>query len=102
MTTTNSAEPETRNDIAASLRHAANTCAYWRVCANAKCRRAKCCRGSAFTCGRRNHALIPPLVREYFISMLAAKWAGLPFETFQADMRGSEEAAAYLAWRNAR
>jgi len=33
--------------------------------------------------------------------MLAAKWAGLPFEDFQADMRDTEEAAAYLAWRNA-
>jgi hypothetical protein len=34
------------------------------------------------------------------VAMLAAKGPGLPFEDFQADMRGTEEAAAYLAWRH--
>ncbi len=91
----------TGKDIAADLRWASDFCCLWRVCAHARCRRARTCRGSAFTCGRRNHALVPPLVREFFTCVLAAKSVDLPFERFRADMEGTEAARAYFAWRGA-
>ena len=95
-------ESGTEDGIAADRRWAANFCCLWRVCAQARCRRARTCRGHAHTCARRNRDLIPPLVREFFTCVLAAKSVDLPFERFRADMEGTDAARAYFAWRRAR
>jgi hypothetical protein len=90
-----------KRSIEESLRWASNFCCLWRACANAKCRRARCCRGRAHDCGRRNSGLVPPLVREFFICVLAAKRAGVSFDDLRSQMEGTEEASAYFAWREA-
>jgi hypothetical protein len=67
-------------------RHWSNFLALWRVCGNARCRRAKCCRGRARACGKNNSKNIPPSVREFFVAFLAGKDCDLPFEEFWEDM----------------
>ena len=81
-----------------ALRWASNLLCLWRLCGNAGCRRARACRGRAHLCGKRNVKLLPAPVREFFVAMLAAKWAGLPFEDFREDMEGREETEAFFAW----
>jgi hypothetical protein len=39
--------------------------------------------------------------REFFETFLAAKYAGLSFDAFKEEMEGSEEFAAFTAWRKA-
>ena len=84
-----------------SLRWASDFCCLWRVCADARCRRARRCRGSANTCADRNYFILPENVREFFVAVLAAKMVGLPFEDFREDMEGREETEAFFAWRKA-
>jgi hypothetical protein len=93
-------EIDERNDVK-SLRWASDFLCLWRVCATARCRRARSCRGSALTCADRNRAVLPPLVREFFIFLLAAKSVRLPFERFWEDWEGRPETEAYFAWRKA-
>jgi len=73
----------------------------WRLCANASCRRARCCRGRAHLCAKRNFRAVPEGVRDFFAAFLAAKSAGLSFEAFQSEMEQSEEFMALSAWRRA-
>ena len=40
-------------------RQVANSLALWRVCANAKCRRTRCCRGEPSDCLRYGLPLMP-------------------------------------------
>jgi len=94
-------ETETNNKThERQLREASNFLALWRLCGNAKCRRARCCRGRALLCGRRNSKSIPPSVREFFIAFLAAKRYGLPVEEFREDMEFRPCTRGYFAWRN--
>jgi hypothetical protein len=90
-----------RRDAAADLRWGSDLCCLWRVCANAKCRRARACRGRVHTCAKRNYGLVPQGVRDVFEALLVARWSGLPFEDFKDDIEGTEEADAYFAWRRA-
>lgn len=89
----------TRENDAEALRRFANLLCHFLVCGNAACRRARACRGRAHLCARRNHPLLPEGVREFFVALLAAKWAGLPFDRFKEDMEGREETEAFFAWR---
>jgi hypothetical protein len=73
----------------------------WRLCGNAACRRARACRGRAHLCPKRNSAALPQGVRDFFVSFLAAKWAGIDFERFCEDMDGREETQAFFTWRDA-
>jgi hypothetical protein len=73
----------------------------WRLCGNAAWRRARGCRGSVHCCGRHNFPALPKGVRDFFVSFLAAKHAGLSFETFKEKMEGREETGAFFAWRRA-
>jgi hypothetical protein len=82
-----------------SLRGAANLLCLWRVCANQSCRRARSCRGRAALCAKRNGAILPEGVRAFFVSFLAAKWAGVAFEDFKQEMGGREETEAFFDWR---
>jgi len=83
-----------------ALRYWSNFLALWRVCGNARCRRAKCCRGRALLCGRKNSRNIPPSVREFFVAFLAGKRYGVPFEEFCEDMELRPCTRDYFAWRN--
>jgi hypothetical protein len=92
---------DARRRIVQDLRGANNLLCLWRLCGSAACRRARCCRGRAHLCAKRNDGLLPKLVREYFLSFLAAKYAGVSFEDFRDAMEGREETRAFLAWRKA-
>lgn len=82
------------------LREVSNFLALWRVCGNARCRRAKTCRGRAQLCGKRNTRNIPPSVREFFVAFLAGKRYSVPFEEFCEDMELKPCTRDYFAWRN--
>ena len=86
---------------AEALRRFANLLCLWRLCGNAACRRAGACRGRSHLCARRNFAVLPEGVREWFVAFLAAKYAGLPFEDFRDEMEGREETDAFFASRKA-
>lgn len=84
-----------------SLRWASNHLSLWRVCANAACQRARCCRGRAQTCADRNYFILPKGVRDWFAALLSAKLAKIPWDEFREEMEFSEEAEAYFAWKRA-
>jgi hypothetical protein len=88
------------NDLEA-LRRFADLLCLWRLCADASCRRARRCRGRAHLCAKRNFRAVPPGARDFFAAFLAAKYAGVPFETFKEEMADSDEVAALAAWRRA-
>ena len=90
-----------KGNDAEDLRQAANMLCLWRVCGNAACRRAHSCRGRAHLCAKRNSPALPAPVREFFLSFLAAKWAGVDFEDFKEEMDGRDETEAFFAWRRA-
>jgi len=83
------------------LRRASDLLCLWRVCGNAVCRRARSCRGRAHLCAKRNTGAVPPPVREFFFSFLAAKSVGVSFEDFRGEMDGRDETEAFFAWRRA-
>jgi hypothetical protein len=83
------------------LRRASDLLCLWRVCGNAVCRRARSCRGRAQLCAKRNSGAVPPPVREFFFSFLAARSAGASFEDFRGEMEGRDETEAFFAWRSA-
>jgi hypothetical protein len=95
------AELTRRARIEAALRRASDLLCLWRLCGNAACRRARCCRGSAGTCARRNYGALPESVRAFHLSHLAARRAGVSFEQFRDDMDGKAETDAFFAWRRA-
>src|SRR5512146_1599669 len=78
------------------LRRASDLLCLWRVCGNAICRR-----GRAQLCAKRNSGAVPPPVREFFLSFLAAKSVGVTFEDFRDEMEGRDETEAFFAWRSA-
>ena len=84
-----------------SLRGANDFLCLWRVCGNATCRRARSCRRRAHLCAKRNSGAVPPPVREFFFSFLAAKSVGVDFEDFRDEMEGRDETEAFFAWRSA-
>ena len=90
-----------RRRVVEALRRANNLLCLWRVCGNAACRRARCCRGRAHLCPRRNEGLVPQPVRDFFLSFLAAQYAGVGFEDFRDAMDGRDETKAFFAWRKA-
>ena len=90
-----------RRRIVEDLRRANNLLCLWRVCGTAACRRARRCRGRAHLCAKRNDSLLPKLVHDYFLSFLAAQYAGVGFEDFRDAMEGREETRAFFAWRKA-
>jgi hypothetical protein len=83
------------------LRRASDLLCLWRVCGNTVCRRARSCRGRAQLCAKRNRGAVPPPVRDFFLSFLAAHYAGVDFEEFRAEMEGRDETEAFFAWRAA-
>ena len=101
MTETNSAisagdTEAMRRCIVEDLRRANNLLCLWRVCGSAACRRARCCRGRAHLCAKRNDSL-----HDFFLSFLAAQYDGVCFEDFIDAMEGREETKAFFAWLKA-
>lgn len=90
-----------RRHVVEELRRANNLLCLWRVCGSAACRRARCCRGRAHLCAKRNDGLLPEPVRDFFLSFLAAQYAGLSFDEFREAMEGRDETKAFFAWRRA-
>jgi hypothetical protein len=50
----------------------------WHVCANASCRRARCCRGHVRTCFKPNFLRLPEGVREFLFALGEAQEQKLP------------------------
>ena len=100
VTSANDAEAARRH-VVEELRRANNLLCLWRVCGSAACRRARCCRGRAHLCAKRNDGLLPEPVRDFFLSFLAAQYAGVSFDEFREAMDGREETKAFFAWRRA-
>jgi len=106
MIETNSTAPASdaaalRRRETCGLRRASDLLCLWRVCGNIVCRRARSCRGRAELCAKRNRSAVPPPVREFFLSFLAAHYAGVDFEDFRGEMEGRDETEAFFAWRSA-
>jgi hypothetical protein len=96
--TSDMSKQKDKRDEARDLRWASNVCCLWRVCADAKCRRAKttprpaptaitarcrrACANTSNACSRRNG---PPR----------------PSEDFRDSMEDTDAADGYFAWRNA-
>ena len=95
-----SAAEASRRRVVEYLRRANTLLCLWRVCGSAACRRAQCCRGRAHLCAKRHDGLLPKPVRDFFLSLLAAQYAGVSFEDFRDAMEGREE-TAFFAWRRA-
>jgi hypothetical protein len=57
-----------RNDrsLAAGMRVWATHPKLWRLCGNAKCRRARARRGKVYRCARPNFLLLPEGERDFF------------------------------------
>ena len=100
MAKTDANESVSTNDLEA-LRSCADMLCLWRLCANAACRRARSCRSRAHLCAQRNFPVAPDGVRDFFEAFLAAKYAGLSFDSFKSEMEQSEELMALSAWRKA-
>ena len=81
----------TDTSLAEGMRVWANHLKLWRLCGNAKCRRAGACRGKVHTCGRANASLLPQGVRDFFNGLADAQAEGLSFE--EAMERLDESAA---------
>jgi hypothetical protein len=96
-----SAAEASRRRVVEDLRRANDLLCLWRVCGSAACRRAQCCRGRAHLCAKRNDGLLPKPMRDFFLSFLAAQYAGVDFDDFRSAMEGREETNAFFAWRRA-
>ncbi len=70
----------------------------WSLCGNAACRRGRCCRGDATRCFPRNFQLLPEGVRDWFISLMAAKLAHLPFDYALGWLDGAGHGRALDKW----
>jgi hypothetical protein len=55
----------------------------------------------AHLCAKRHDGVLPKLVRDFFLSFLAAQYAGVDFDDFRDAMEGREETKAFFAWRRA-
>jgi hypothetical protein len=52
----------------------------WHVCANAACRRARCCRGSPSYCYKHNYPPLPEGVKDWFFLIGEAQKDGIAFD----------------------
>ena len=73
----------------------------WRLCGDAGCRRARCCRGGVHDCFARSFPLLPDGVRAWFVGLGAAQAEKLPFEAAMARLDATPAGEAFRAWREA-
>ena len=62
------------------LRWASNFLCLWRLCRDASCRRARCCRRNAGTCAKRNAGGVLHEAWQFYWDFLTAKAVGVPWE----------------------
>jgi len=77
-------------------REVCNCLELFRVCASARCRRTKCCRGDPVACLRLSMRPAPEPVREFVRSLLQAQDEGLSFEAAFEDAVDYHD--CYFAW----
>lgn len=97
MTSTAAAD----TSLEAGLRRWGTVLKLWRVCGNASCRRARCCRGKVRHCFPRNFLLLPEGVRGWIDVLAEAKADGLSFEEAMEWLEGTEEGEAFAQWNAA-
>ena len=69
-----------------------------RVCANAACDRARCCRGKPSGCFRENFPRLPLGVQNCFLALIAAKEDDLPFDEAWAELTRRGLVAELADW----
>jgi hypothetical protein len=79
----------------------ANHLKLWRLCGNAKCRRARACRGKVHLCARPNFLLLPEGVRDFFHDLTQAQDEGLSFEDAIERLDESGAVEAFEDWNAA-
>ena len=70
----------------------------WRVCDRRACRIARCCRGDAANCFSPNFQRLPRGLRVWFINLMAAKEANLPFDYALGFLDGAGYGDAFRDW----
>ena len=80
VTSRANAEQSAKRRGEATERNWSNTLNMWHVCANAACRRARCCRGSPSYCYPHNFRLLPEGVQDWFLLLGDFQDEGLPFQ----------------------
>jgi len=73
----------------------------WRLCGNAKCRRAGACRGKVQFCARANFLLLPQGVRDFFHGLTEAQEEGLSFQEAIEQLDESGAVEAFEDWNAA-
>jgi hypothetical protein len=81
---------------AASLRMVCDFMCLWRLCEQARCRRARRCRGAPRICLGRLSPLVPEEARAFIAGLYELKAEGVPFD--QIGLRLWEEEAALKNW----
>jgi hypothetical protein len=100
MTSSTSPPPRTFDQQKeADLRGWTNWLDMWRVCANAACGRAGCCRGKPSGCFRENFPQLPQGVQDGFIALIAAKEDGLPFDEAWVELMWCGLVAEFANWQ---
>jgi hypothetical protein len=73
----------------------------WRLCGNAKCRRARACRGKVYRCSRPSFFLLPQGVRDFFFGLADAQEEGLSFEEAMERLDETGAVEAFEDWNAA-
>jgi hypothetical protein len=72
----------------------------WSVCANAACRRARCCRGNPSYCYRHNFSQLPDGVKDWFLPFGEFQGEALPFEEAWAGLEKAGLVAEFVNWHD--
>jgi hypothetical protein len=70
----------------------------WRLCGNAKCRRARACRGKVHLCARPNFYLLPQGVQDFYHGLADARNEGLSFEDAMERLDETGAVEAFEDW----
>ena len=84
----------------ATERRWSNTLNMWHVCANAACRRARCCRGSPTYCYKHNYPQLPESVKDWFFLIGEAQKDGIPFDVAWAELGRRGLGAEFANWHD--
>ena len=93
-----SSPPSPKHSLTESMRGWGDALSLWRLCANATCRRARCCRGNARVCFPRNFRLLPEGVRAWFGGIGEAQEEELTWEEAMAWLDTTPAGEAYHEW----
>ena len=100
VTSRANAEQSAKRRGEATERNWSNTLKMWHVCANAACRRARCCRGSPSYCYPHNFRLLPQGVQDWFFLLGEFQREGLPFEEAREGLTKAGLVAELSNWHD--